>query len=370
MTITETCSPNHDEGFNLYLNFIKLIDMKTTNLFSLVVFLLTIIGTNLTAQDDLYFDPNTDADLAISDRYETEESYADEYVDEAFDDDQYFEDDFYYSRRIRRFNRFSGPSFGYFSPWFEHNYYYDSHGFYSPFGPSVIVYNPYAPWWMRPNSFYGNYGFNRPWGSPYGWNSGFYGWNNNFYGFNNFYDPYFCPVQGVNVGIVNNNYYDSRSYGPRAVRGGKVDIQGNARTGRYGRGEEAVGIGGTGRSQATFESDYGTSEQGGRTTVNSAQETGRTASGVSNSSQGDGKTTVKSAGKTTTRETRRDKWKQQFQQRPKTSTRSNSSGRSNNRSYDSGSSRSRSGSSTRSSSSSGSSKSGSRSSSSSRRGPR
>ncbi len=376
--------------------------MKTTNLFPLVAFLLTLISTNLIAQDDLYFDPNTDADLAISNRYEVEEDYADEYVDEAFDDNQYFEDDFYYSRRIRRFNRFQGRSFGYFSPWFNHNYYYDSHGFYSPFGPSVIVYNPFSPWWMRPNSFYGNYGFNRPWGNPYGWNSGFYGWNNNFYGFNNFYDPYFCPVQGVNVGIVNNNYYDSRSYGPRSVRGGVVDIQGNARTGKYGRDTEAIGLGNSGRTQATFDSGYDNPTQGTRTTEGLSQGGNTRTSATEGLSQGSGNTKTntveglsqgggktrsnstsglsqeagKSDGKvktSTTRETRRNKWRQQFQQRPRTqsrssSTRSNSS-RSNNRSYDSGSSRTRS-SSTRSNSSSRSNKSSSSRSSSSGRSPR
>jgi len=151
------------------------------------------------AQDDLYYDPATDAPVSTPPTY-TEEPNGNSNVTRRYDDDEgYYDDDddyaYEYSSRIRRFQRRS-PVVDYYDPYFVDLYNYDP--FFSP-GTSIYVYNyndywSYRRWqrWNRWNSW--NSGWGGGWGA--GWNS--WGWNS-AYSFNS---PWYNPW------VVNNYYYD------------------------------------------------------------------------------------------------------------------------------------------------------------------
>lgn len=174
----------------------------------------------LYAQDDMYFDPNTDYDTdyyAETYNYQDEQGYEDDYYNYEEEDYQYQYreedyDDRYYSRRLRRFHS-PAPVFGYYDPFFT------GFNYFAPAGVTVIVgsgpffgygptwsYNRWNRWdrWNRWNSF------NNPWA----WNDPFYspwygGWNT----FNSPWNYYACPPSNINV--YNNYNSRDRYYGPR-----------------------------------------------------------------------------------------------------------------------------------------------------------
>ena len=183
------------------------------------------------AQDDLYYDPSTDAPAPRPTVYTEEYAEQNNLTQRYNDDDEYYEEDDYayeYSSRIRRFHRRS-VVVDYYDPFFVDLYNYDP--FFAP-GASIYVYNynDYWTWrrwnrWNRWNSFgYGGWG-----GNPYGWNS--WGWNS-CYSFNSpwfnpwvsnnyYYDPYWT-MNGYNPyfqnnfygnGWVNNHYYYDNNNG-------------------------------------------------------------------------------------------------------------------------------------------------------------
>ncbi len=210
--------------------------MKNYKLIALLVAFLA--AGNLSAQqyDDMYYDPAKDKVFsddytAPKNDYKSEKIYtrADD-EQENFDNeasDYYTDYDYYYSSRIRRFQRpFYGFSF--FDPVYVDMSYYDP--FMSP-GMTMLIYdNSFAfnnfygrNRWNRWNDF-GGYGYN-------GWNSGFgYGlnsWNNfgpSYYGyggFNNYYNNfgggYYCPPtwgSGYSYNTID-NIRNNSSYGPR-----------------------------------------------------------------------------------------------------------------------------------------------------------
>lgn len=176
----------------------QLHTMKEKNIISLWV-LVTLISfafaTNATAQDDLYYDPSTDANT-------TAPTYSNDYTEEnnvtrRYDDDAYYEDDDYayeYSSRIRRFHR-PARVVDYYDPFFVDMYYYDP--FYSP-GASIYVYNYNDYWsyrrWRRMNRWNSWNAYN--YGYGFGWNS--WGWNSCYSGYSPYYNPW----------VANNYYYD------------------------------------------------------------------------------------------------------------------------------------------------------------------
>ena len=152
------------------------------------------------AQDDLYYDPSTDAPAPpVYDDSRQEDSK----ITKQYSDDDYYDEDEYayeYSSRIRRFHR-PVQTVDYYDPFFVDMWNYDP--FYMP-GASIYVggYNDYWRWrswnrWQRYNrwSFYDPYwgspynswgfGWNRPWGG--GWGGG--AWNNPYVFNNNYNDP-------------------------------------------------------------------------------------------------------------------------------------------------------------------------------------
>lgn len=185
--------------------------------------------------DDVYYSPSTDAVEVVAsrtddptlNRQDEDGNYvynADRFrrpVDSYYDE-YYQDDDFYFSRRMRRFDQRGSASWRYYDPFFMNDLYF------------VMG----TPTWNRWNSM-GWYNWNYPrFGATWGWNTpmnagfGFgYGdpfWGNNWNRWNNFnyyspwmnayygYDPFFAPGwgnpyavgfgNGWNAGFVNGYY--------------------------------------------------------------------------------------------------------------------------------------------------------------------
>jgi hypothetical protein len=239
-------------------------------IFSTMLTMILIVAVVMTAQaqyDDVYFDPNRDApaSYAKGKRYDYTNSNsrsAGEYTydDKSFDyeesdrsslqaDDEY---DYYYTSRIRRFNR---PLYGfnYFDPYYVDVAYYDP--FVTP-GATVLIYdnfnsfgaynswrrwnrwnnvNRFSTWgWQPYTPFYNNWSWNRF------NNNGFNSWDpwlgssfNNNFAVNNFYgvgggyvSNLYCPPAWGNgagttyntVNVINNNNANPNGtyYGPRS----------------------------------------------------------------------------------------------------------------------------------------------------------
>ena len=147
------------------------------SLYLTALFLFGIVATTFAQYDDIYYNPDTDSDYyatsnSSNDDYDEYEEY-DEYDDDYND---YYDNDrnsgYYYSTRIRRFNR-PYRGFGYYDPCYVDAYAYDSYNsYYDPFfsRPSIYIsfgnrynpYNRYNRWnrWNRYNSFgYNNYNY-------------------------------------------------------------------------------------------------------------------------------------------------------------------------------------------------------------------
>jgi len=198
------------------------------SLWVLVGLLSFAFNSNVEAQDDLYYNPSTDATAPtysneyteqnnVTRRYNEDDGYSDEDNDYAYE----------YSSRIRRFHR-PARTIDYYDPFFADMYFYDP--FFSP-GMSIYTFGyndfwSYRRWqrqnrWNNFNNF--NNGFGMGWNS-WGWNScysGFNAWNNPWAMNNYFYDPYWTvngynPYFGNNFGnnwVDNNYYYNNGSNG-------------------------------------------------------------------------------------------------------------------------------------------------------------
>ncbi|MCB9334090.1 MAG: hypothetical protein H6574_23805 [Lewinellaceae bacterium] len=218
--------------------------MKKNNalLTNILMAVAVLFGVSAYAQDDLYYDPATDAGYTPTnnnnDNYREEGNITKPYRD----DDYYYEDDDYayeYSSRIRRFHR-PVQVIDYYDPFFVDMWFYDP--FYTP-GASIYVggYNDYWRWrrwnrWQRRNAwafgFYGpswSIGYNPwGWGSSWGYNSAWsnpYVYNNYYYDPYwtwNGYNPYYCPG---NVWVNNSYYYNNtgnshpNGYSPKTYTG-------------------------------------------------------------------------------------------------------------------------------------------------------
>lgn len=214
--------------------------MKNYKSILMLFAVLTLAGT-LSAQDDLYYNP--DRDKVFTDKYSansnvrsTEKNYSYQEEDRSYEEEAYdYEDnyDYYYSSRIRRFQR---PMYGFnfYDPVYVDMFYYDP--FFSPFTTTLIYDNFYGfnNWnrWNRWNNFGwgGNpWGWNNPgWNVGLGWNTG-WGWNNfgwNNFGWNAFGGGLYCPPTWGNgyyyntVNDIRNNAY----YGPRTSGTTRVPI--------------------------------------------------------------------------------------------------------------------------------------------------
>ena len=160
---------------------------------------MMLASTSLSAQyDDMYYDPDEFRSAETSRGYY--DDAGDDYdriegpeqrsrVSSDYDNDYY---DYYYSSRIRRFNR-PYRGFGYYDPVYVDMAYYDP--FFRPAGTTVLIYNGYGGGFNRRG--FGASPFVQPVLTPYGvryvdtrfggpgrsWGSPFYtGFNDPFYG--------------------------------------------------------------------------------------------------------------------------------------------------------------------------------------------
>jgi len=192
----------------IFTHFHAMKKVHKSLLWAIVGLFALSFSSTVKAQDDLYYDPATDAPAPTAATY-TEEYTEKSNVTRTYNDnDQYYEDDDYayeYSSRIRRFQNRSVAA-DYYDPLFVDLNNYDP--FYSP-GTSIYVYNyndywSYRRWqrWNRWNSWNSGGGWGGGgwggggWGGGGGWNS--WGWNS-AYSFNS---PWYNPW------VVNNFYYD------------------------------------------------------------------------------------------------------------------------------------------------------------------
>ncbi|QNH62130.1 hypothetical protein [Hymenobacter sediminicola] len=167
---------------------------------------------------------------------------------------EYYDEDYAYSSRIRRFHQpyYRGFGYGYNDFIYADPFWYGGPGYYSAWGPSY--YGGYDPFWGP--SYYGgsyvsiNIGFGNPyWGRPWGWNrwGGGYG--------RGFYDGYYSGLYGGGYG----GYYGNGGYYGGGVGTGTVR---NVRYGpRSGRSAEATTAGG--RPNTTTPGGRGRVNQGG-----------------------------------------------------------------------------------------------------------
>lgn len=210
-----------------------------------------LMGISIQAQDDLYYNPVTDAPpprtVAVQ---PPAEEY--EYREEAPPETDYYENDYAYeySSRIRRFHR-PPMVIDYYDPLFVDQYFYDP--FYLP-GASIYTYGGFYnnPWAWNPYVRYPFWGPPRPawgWGPTFGVSINIgWGWSpwNNWNVYNNYYydpywawngyNPYYCPgnVWVNNYYIYNNGYYGNPGYAPQTYlygpRSGGVKTSNNSYT--------------------------------------------------------------------------------------------------------------------------------------------
>lgn len=199
-----------------------------------------------TEYDDVYYSSSDRTEpVAVqqeSSRQNDSYSYGERRPVDSYNDTYYDDDDFVFSRRLRRFHQPANRSFRYYDPFYSNDLYfvmgtptwnrwYNQYGWYNWNNPRFAA--PFDP--FGPRRGFGWSSFNQPlygwnsWGNPYynpyvsAWygNDPFFGgWNN---GWGNYYDPwlyanaggFYCPpgVYSYNragVAVNNNN-------GPRTV---------------------------------------------------------------------------------------------------------------------------------------------------------
>ena len=178
------------------------------------LFALMLVSTGLRAQyDDMYYDPDEFQSVETNRNYAPDNNDQDQYAERDtrrnsdYADDYY---DYYYSSRIRRFNRpYSG--FGYYDPVYVDMAYYDP--FFRPAATTVLIYNSFGGGFYRPGfaTFGGFNSWNRGYASGFGWNNPYYGnrWDR---GFGNSYygNPY---GYGYGSGFGSPFGYGASAYG-------------------------------------------------------------------------------------------------------------------------------------------------------------
>ena len=185
---------------------------------------------------------------------------------------EYYDDDYYYASRLRRFHSpYRGPSLGYYDFMYTDPFYYGGAGYgypaygYSPYGP-VGYYDPF----YRPYYGYGGLtinigiGFGRPFGVPYG-----YGYGYNPYGY--CYSPYGYSPYGYGYG---NGYYNGYATGYYGGLAGGSDNRYRTYTGRRSRASYNPGVVPTNGSARAGRSRV---PQGGFTTPDNSGLTNRAA---------------------------------------------------------------------------------------------
>jgi hypothetical protein len=262
---------------------------KNKSLFWIILVFCTLgLYAPASAQDDLYYDPTTDAPAKTATSNSDDSEYREpSNITRRYDnDDEYYDEDddyaYQYSSRIRRFHR-PARVIDYYDPFFVDLYYYDP--FFMP-GNSIYTYgyNDYWTWrqWRRAqrwNSWY-SWGVGPVW-SSWGWNScysGFNAWNNPWAMNNYFYDPYWTwngynPYYGNNNWVNNDYYYSNNNgnsnngYQPKTYTG----VRRNGSTVNPGYARIADSNGGLGRLTVAKETGPVLENRGSRPTTKNVE---------------------------------------------------------------------------------------------------
>ena len=151
-----------------------------------------------TEYDDVYYSKSDKTEAVVRESAQPADDYTyqrttrvDDYTDAYYD-----EDDFYFSRRLRRFNQPATGNWRYYDPFYSNDLYFvlgtpawntwNSYGWYNWNNPRFGAFSPYNSFafgydpFFRANPFYRNsFNYYNPWvGSYYGYGAGFGG----FYG--------------------------------------------------------------------------------------------------------------------------------------------------------------------------------------------
>ncbi len=214
--------------------------------------------------DDLYYDPVTDDDFYEDDYADDSDEYDYYYEDEDRYDDYEYMDDYYYSSRIRRFNRRSCGSLNFYNSWAFNSVFYDPFDYYNPWGGSYLSIgfgNPYIGFAYNPwgyNSYRNSWRRNNYWGGYNSWGGGYY---NNYCPLGWGGGPYYRQGYANNVQVVNGyvqqsnpkgTYYGSRRSGSTSssTKGVRDNPRGGSRQGGEILNPGVLGEDGSSRSVA------------------------------------------------------------------------------------------------------------------------
>ncbi|MFM2268716.1 MAG: hypothetical protein RL757_2157, partial [Bacteroidota bacterium] len=195
-------------------------NMFQIRFWSVLAFCLVAVGNIAAQYDDIYYDPSRDVrttttrtspdygtNVATTDGQSHDDGY--EYYESDEDDD-----DFQYSRRLRRFHR-AVPTYSYFDVYYVDPYYYDPYHWDNYSRP--FAFSTQGGYWSRRH-------FHNRWNRNY-WGNDFYGWNrynyyyNNCYSFNYWNTPSWSYNNNWGYGGYNcydpfySNYYAPSYYG-------------------------------------------------------------------------------------------------------------------------------------------------------------
>ena len=183
---------------------------------------------------------------------------------------EYYDDDYAYSSRIRRFHQpaYRGYGYGYNDFIYADPFWYGGPGYYSAWGPGYGGYDPFWGGGYGYGSFVNvNIGFGNPWGGwgrPWGWNR----WGGGGYG-RGFYDGYNSGLYGGGFGGYGGGYGGGfGGYGNYYGNGnGGGSYGGTARNVRYGprrsNSAEASAAGRTSTATGTRTDGRGRGNEGG-----------------------------------------------------------------------------------------------------------
>lgn len=224
--------------------------MKRVIFFYVAIALMILSSAQtLSAQDDVYYDPNKDPGLQQNNdapeqpvvpaadktdgygnpsdnpayQYDEAESSSDQQNGNSYVTNNYYEDDddnaYYYTNRLRRYY---SPNWGvnYYSYWFTPSYYYGWNNWNT--SVTISLGSPWYqdPWWRWNNRHHSTVVIYDPWYDPYwsynwGWSScNYYNtWSNPYYGNSCSYSSWGYNGWGYNNGGFCGGYYNGYNYG-------------------------------------------------------------------------------------------------------------------------------------------------------------
>ncbi|TAE61125.1 MAG: hypothetical protein EAZ89_00915 [Bacteroidetes bacterium] len=218
-------------------------------------------------------------EATYDDRYSTPSASATREPVDNYRDYYYSDDDFSFSRRVRRFEQSNYGSWRYYDPYFSNDLYYvmgtpswntwNNNGWYNWNAPRFGSWNswndPFNPYnnWSTWGNYYGGsiYGYNPFVSAYYGYTPG-WGYGNNWGGYNafgyggfgGFGGGYYCPPTGF-VPYNNWNRYSNQTQNQNLVTRTRTSTQSGSSQTNYSP-RENVSNAATPRNQAAIQNEY------------------------------------------------------------------------------------------------------------------